>query len=110
MPFDAVLWAEGVKVIKTPPRAPMCNAYAERFVREGRETLDNIILLGEHYFHYVLKRIEHHHNQRRPHQGLGKLIPIGCAFPTEPAQPETVQCEALLGGLLNHYYAEELAV
>ena len=56
-------------VIRTPSRAPMCNAYAERFVRESRETLNNVILLGEHHFHHVLKRIECHHNRQRPHQG-----------------------------------------
>jgi putative transposase len=107
LPLDAALRAEGVKVIKTPPQAPMCNAYVARFVRESRETLDNIILLGEHHFHHVLKRIEHHHNQQRPHQGLGNIIPFGWDYPVEPALPETVQCEPLLGGLLNHYYVEK---
>ena len=34
-------------ILKTPPHAPLCNAYAERHVREIRETLDQIILLGE---------------------------------------------------------------
>jgi putative transposase len=103
------LRSTGVKVIKTPPQSPMCNAYAERFVRETRETLNNLILLGEQHFHRVLKRIEHHHNRQRPHQGLGNLIPNGCDCPTEPARLETVRCEASLGGLLNHYYAEKLA-
>jgi transposase InsO family protein len=71
------LRAEGVKVIKTPSQSPMCNAYAERFVRESRETLDNLILLGEQHFHYVLRQIEHHHNRRKPHQGLGNVVPLG---------------------------------
>ena len=46
LPFDFVLKSEGIKIVKTPPRTPMCNAFAERFVREARETLDNIIPLG----------------------------------------------------------------
>ena len=109
LPLDGVLRAEGIKVIKTPPHSPMCNAYAERFVRETRETLDNLILLGGGHFLQVLKRIEHHHNRRRPHQGLGNLVPFGCDFPPEPARPETVRSEASLGGLLNHYYIEKAA-
>jgi len=68
-PPDEVLRSTGIKVIKTPPQSPMCNAYAERFVRETRETLDNLILLGEQHFRHVLKQIEHHHNRQRPHQG-----------------------------------------
>ena len=62
-PLDEVLRSTGIKVIKTPPQSPMCNAYAERFVRETRETLDNLILLGEQHFRHVLRQIEQHHNR-----------------------------------------------
>jgi len=109
LPLDSVLRAEGVKVIRTPPQAPMCNAYAERFVRETRETLDNMILLGEPHFRHVLNRVEWHHNQHRPHQGLGNVIPMHFEYPSEPAPIEAVRCESSLGGLLNHYYVGELA-
>ena len=34
--FDFILKAEGIKIVKTPPKAPMCDAFAERFVREAR--------------------------------------------------------------------------
>ncbi len=109
MPFDPVLRAENVKVIQTPPQAPMCNAYAERFVRETRETRDNLILLGEHHFHHVLKQIEHHHNRQRPHQGIDNVIPMGFMYPHGPVSPDSVCCESGLGGLLNHYYEDRKA-
>jgi putative transposase len=109
LPLDTVLKSAGIQIIKTPPQAPMCNAYAERFVRECRETLDQIILLGGHHFHHVLKRIEQHHNRQRPHQGLDNVIPLGFAYPVEPAEVGDVRCESSLGGLLNHYYADQKA-
>jgi putative transposase len=87
----------------------MCNAYAERFVRETRETLDQLILLGAAHLRCVLKKIEHHHNQQRPHQGLDNIIPLDFEYPDEPASPQEVRCDATLGGLLNHYYAERVA-
>jgi hypothetical protein len=45
--LDGVLKSNDLRILKTPPHAPLCNAYAERHVREIRETLDNLILLGE---------------------------------------------------------------
>ncbi len=46
LPFDSVIASGEITVIKTPARTPRCNAFAERHVREIRETLDSLILLG----------------------------------------------------------------
>jgi putative transposase len=102
--FDFVLKAQGIKIVKTPPKAPICNAHAERFVREARETLNKIIPLGQWHFHHVLKCIENHHNKERPHQGIGNRIPLDFNYPKTSAEPYHVGCKSCLGGLLNHYF------
>jgi putative transposase len=107
--LDGVLTTHGREILKTPPHAPLCNAYAERHVREIRETLDNLILLGERQLRRTLTKIEEHHNARRPHQGIGNVIPLAFDYPTEPALPAEVQCESALGGLLNHYTLKQAA-
>ena len=109
LPFDGVLACEDLKVVKTPPRAPMCNAFAERHVREIRETLNSMILLGEGHLHHAVKKIESHHNRCRPHQGLDNAIPLGFTYPDAPVSSDEVVCESELGGLLNHYYGKKAA-
>ncbi len=109
LPFDTVLATEDLRIVKTPPRTPLCNAFAERHVRECRETLDSMILIGERHLQHVLKKIEHHHNLRRPHQGLRNAVPMGFEYPEDAVAPAEVQCESVLGGLLNHYRAAKAA-
>jgi putative transposase len=108
-PFDAVAKAAEIKIVKTPPWTPLCNAFAERHVRECRETLDRMILIGEGHLHHVVKKIESHHNAQRPHQGLDNGIPMGFDYPPAAAEPDDVCRESSLGGLLNHYHAAKAA-
>jgi len=109
LPLDSVLQTEDISIVKTPYRTPKCNAFAERHVREARETLDNMILFGERHLHGVLKKIERHHNIHRPHQGIANRIPLGFERPKQPTAPDRVKCESALGGLLNHYYIDQAA-
>jgi putative transposase len=101
-PFDEVFRSEGVRVIRTPIRAPMANAFAERFVRTARrECLDHILVLGERHLERVLRDYVRHYNKERPHRGLSLETP-------EP-KPDTgrgggeIVRVARLGGLINEY-------
>jgi transposase InsO family protein len=109
MALDGVLETDTLRILKTPPHSPRCNAHAERHVREIRETLDNLILVGEPHLRRTLSVIEEYHNARRPHQGIGNVIPLGFDYPATPALEGQIQCEEALGGILNHYSIEKAA-
>jgi putative transposase len=107
--LDKVFKSEAVEIVKTPFQSPNCNAYAERFVREARETLDNLILVGQTHLEHILRQIQNHHNSCRPHQGIENHIPLGYEYPDQPAPPKKIRRKAFLGGLLNHYYVDKAA-
>jgi transposase InsO family protein len=63
--FDAVFASEGIKIIKTPVRAPKANATAERFVRTIRaECLDWLLIVNRRHLERVLRVYVDHYNAR----------------------------------------------
>jgi len=53
--FDAVLAGSGITAIRTPPRSPQANAFAERWVRTLRhELLDRTIIWNERQLRALL--------------------------------------------------------
>jgi putative transposase len=54
-PFDQVIDDEGVRVVKTPVRAPRANGVAERWVRTVRtESLDQLLVFGRRHLELIL--------------------------------------------------------
>jgi putative transposase len=99
--FDEVLQSEGVVAVKTPPRAPRANAYAERWVQSARrECLDRMLIFGERHLRLVMREYVDHYNRGRPHRGLGLEIPD--PVPARSADGPIV-CHARLGGMINEY-------
>ncbi len=75
-PFDAVFDAAGIEPIATPPRAPMANACAERWVRTLRhELLDRTIIWNERQLRRLLTEYIDHYNGHRPHRPLDQHAP-----------------------------------
>jgi transposase InsO family protein len=74
--FDAVFTAIGVRIIRTPVRAPRANAIAERWIASGRrECLDRMLITGERHLRLVLSEYADHYNTRRPHGHSTRIRP-----------------------------------
>ncbi len=83
--FDHLAAASGIRVLRTPVRAPRANATCERFLGSvRRECLDHVLVLSEAHLRRVLRAYVAYFNRARPHQGLGQAIPAG-STPGEPA-------------------------
>ncbi len=100
--FRAILNVSGVNIIRTPPRSPNLNAFAERFVRSIKEEcLGRMIFFSERQLRNAVSEYVEHYHRERSHQGLeNKLIE-----PTAEAASGAGKLvrESRLGGLLNHY-------
>ncbi len=70
--FDEVFRSEGIKVIRTPIRAPKANAYAERLVRTVRgECLDWLLILGRRHLEHVLRTYVDHYGWKSSRWTVG---------------------------------------
>ena len=102
--FDAVFAAEGLRVLRTPVRAPRANAYAERWVGTvRRELLDRMLILGSWQLQAVLAEYIDHYNGHRPHRALGQAPPLGPAEPHVILPGGRVARRDRLGGLIHEY-------
>jgi putative transposase len=105
-PFDEVFRSEGIRIVKTPVRAPKANAIAERFVRTVRsECLDWLLIVNRRHLEQVLRVYVDHYNRERPHRALTLKAPIADrATPRRRSSPSDIQCRERLGGLIHEYY------
>jgi putative transposase len=115
--LDEAVAAMGVRVLRTPFRAPQANARCERVIGTiRRECLDFLIPLGQRHLKDILNRWVRHYNHGRVHMTLGPGIPA----PLHPSPPRSdhrhhiprghrVHCKPVLGGLHHEYWLEKIA-
>jgi transposase InsO family protein len=105
--FDTVFAAEGIRIIKSPVRAPRANAICERVIGSFRhECLDRTLILGRRHLETVLAEYVEHYNSHRPHRSLNQRSPS--ALDTTSAHIGDVDLARLrrtdrLGGLIHEY-------
>lgn len=103
--FDQVFRSEGVRVIRTPVRAPRANGVAERFVGTARrECLDRILIFNRDQLERVLAELVSHYNLHRPHRSLGQASPLTPLPPRHLlVDPKQLRRSDSVGGLIHEY-------
>jgi hypothetical protein len=89
------LGTAGVHVVRTPPSALNCNAYAERFVRSAKEEcLDRIVPLGDRHLWRTVQEFAAHYHRERHDQGLANELidrPAGATSDWRRSPPSAVR-------------------
>ncbi len=96
--------SSGIKVLKTPVRAPKANAICERFMGTlKRECLDYMLILSGTQLHRLVREFVDFYNRARPHQGIKQRIPTPYPLAYSPPVGEIIATPALDG--LHHDYS-----
>jgi transposase InsO family protein len=100
--FDGRVEHIGIEQLKTAPRCPWQNGYAERWVGTlRRELLDHVIVLGERHLLRLVRDHMAYYNEDRPHTALGGDAPVARAI--EPPSAANVVALSRVGGLHHRY-------
>jgi putative transposase len=101
---DAVFTAPGMRILKTPARAPRANAIAERWIGSARrECLDRMLMTSERHLQLVLGEYADHDNIHRPHRALQQNPPAWRAHPPGDTTKMRVLRRDRLGSLIHEY-------
>ena len=96
--------SEGLKIVRTPPRTPRANCYAERWIRTARaECTDRMLIYDERHLRSVLGEYAGHYSRHRPRQSRQQRPPDQ---ETQTAAPLSlpVRRRKVLGGVISEYY------
>lgn len=103
--FNEIFRTECLKILKTPARTPVANAFAERWIGSTRrELLDRTIIWNRRQLERVVIDFIRHYNEHRPHRSLEQRPPESTldqppSMPASVAVLRTTRCD----GLINEY-------
>jgi putative transposase len=103
--FDEIFRTEGLKILKTPARTPVANAFAQRWIGSiRRELLDRTIIWNRRQLERLVIDFIRHYNEHRPHRSLEQRPPESTldqppSMPASVAVLRTTRCD----GLINEY-------
>jgi transposase InsO family protein len=108
--FDAIFHSDGMRVIRTPLKAPNANAHVERWVGSvRRECLDRLLVFSRRQLEHVLRVYVRHYNEQRPHRALDPQAPAPGRMPSARCDPagstKVIRRRELLAGLIHEYEA-----
>jgi hypothetical protein len=102
--FDAVFASEGIRILRTPVRAPRAKAIAERWIGTlRRDLLDRMLIVNRRHLETVLAEYVAHFNDHCPHQALHQAAPLK-RLPQSASSPHLrLRRRDRLGGLIHEY-------
>jgi putative transposase len=103
--FDAVLGDAGIRILRSPIRAPRANAIMQRWIGGcRRELLNQTLICNQLHLLHVLREYDTHHNQHRPHRPLGQATPRK-PLPAAVADLDTLRIHRRdrVGGVIAEY-------
>jgi putative transposase len=103
--FDTVFTTAGIRILRSPIRAPRANSIMERWIGScRRELLDQTLIWNQRHLLHVLREYEAHHNEHRPHRSLDQAAPL------KPLPAATTDLDTLrvlrrdrIGGTIHEY-------
>jgi putative transposase len=101
--FDEIFATEGLKILKTPIRTPVANAFAERWIGSiRRELLDRTIIWNQRQLERLVVDYIGHYNLHRPHRSLDQRPPLAASSIVSPPHFRVMK-STRCNGLINEY-------
>jgi putative transposase len=103
--FDTVFTSTGIRILRSPIRAPRANAIMERWIGGcRRELLDQTLIWNRQHLSRILRDYETHHNAHRPHRSLGQATPLK-PLPTAVTDLDNLRLRrhSRVSGVINEY-------